>query len=375
MRLRENYTPFVTTGLVLTVAILAVFQFYNLREPGRIQAVESADRLAAEEIGRALYQENCVACHGGNGEGKIGPALNSRELLKITSDDTFFSLTRIGVPGTIMPAWGQATGGPFTDEQLRQIVAFIRSWEPTAPQIASEPNEPDPVRGATIFSTTCFICHGENGMGNERGPRLNDPQRLDDFDESWYRSTIAYGRPARGMPTWGTVLSPGQIDDLVALMTAWREGQVVKPAISLSKHLASALFALQQFDPLDAEFRLNAALDQANNSQARDIQAILALIQDKDRAGAEARLIALLPPEEIGKELYMAYCAACHGVDGSGGIGKNLNANSFVQANTDDDLVTFLLAGREGTAMDGFQGMLTAEQLSNVVTLLRTWQK
>jgi mono/diheme cytochrome c family protein len=74
-----------------------------------------------------------------------------------------------------MPAWGQTTGGPFTDEQLRQIVAFLRSWEPTAPQIALEINEPDPVRGATIFSTTCFICHGENGMGNERGPRLNDP--------------------------------------------------------------------------------------------------------------------------------------------------------------------------------------------------------
>jgi len=375
MRQRENYTPFVATGLGLTVAILAVFQFYLWREPGRIQAVEAADRQTAEKAGRVLYNENCVACHGENGEGKAGPALNSRELLKTTSDDVFFSLTRTGVPGTIMPAWGQTTGGPFTDEELRQLVAFIRSWEPTAPQIAVEKNEPDPIRGATIFSTTCFICHGEDGMGNERGPRLNDPQRLDDFDDSWYRSTIAYGRPAKGMPTWGTVLSPGQIDDLVALLTAWREGQVVKPAISTSKHLASALFALQQFDPLDAEFRLNAALAQANDSQAREIQAILTLIQEKDRAGAEAGLIALLPPEEIGKELYAAYCAPCHGVDGSGGIGKNLNANSFIQANTDDDLVAFLLAGREGTAMDGFQGLLTTEQLSNVVTLLRTWQK
>ena len=212
-------------------------------------------------------------------------------------------------------------------------------------------------------------------MGNERGPRLNDPQRLDDFDEAWYRSTIAYGRPAKGMPTWGTVLSPAQIDDLVALLTAWREGQVVNPAISTSKHLASALFALQQFDPLDAEFRLNAALAQANNSQAKEIQAILTLIQEKNRAGAEAGLIAMLPPEEIGKELYAAYCAPCHGVDGSGGIGKNLNANSFIQANTDDDLVDFLLAGREGTAMDGFQGLLTDEQLSNLVALLRDWQK
>jgi mono/diheme cytochrome c family protein len=375
MRQQENYTPFVATGLGLTMVILAVFQFYLWREPERIRTVEAADRLAAEASGGILYNENCVACHGENGEGKAGPALNSRELLKTTSDDVLFSLTRSGVPGTIMPAWGQTIGGPFTDEELRQLVAYIRSWEPTAPQIVVEKNEPDPVRGATIFSTTCFICHGENGMGNERGPKLNDPQRLDDFDEGWYRSTIAYGRPAKGMPTWGTVLSPGQIDDLVALLTAWREGQVVKPAIPTSKHLASALFALQQFDPLDAEFRLNAALAQANDSQAREIQAILALIQEKDRAGAEAGLIAMLPPEEIGRELYAAYCAPCHGVDGSGGIGKNLNANSFIQANTDNELVDFLLAGREGTAMDGFQGLLTDEQLSNLVALLRGWQK
>src|SRR3990172_365008 len=125
MRPRENYTPFIATGLGLTLAILIVFQMHVLGEPKRIQAVEAADLSAAQAAGRNLYADNCVACHGGNGEGLVGPALNSRELLKMTADETLASLIRTGVPGTVMPAWGQAFGGPFTDEQVSQLVAFI----------------------------------------------------------------------------------------------------------------------------------------------------------------------------------------------------------------------------------------------------------
>ncbi len=375
MRARENYTPFVTAGLGLTLAILATFQVYLWREPARIQAVEAADRLAAETAGRTLYADNCADCHGENGEGKVGPALNSRELLKTTTNDTLFNLTRTGVPGTAMPSWGQPFGGPFTDEQVTQLVAFIRVWEPTAPELTSIVATPDPVRGAAIFANTCFICHGENGLGTDRAPALNDPERLKEFDDAWYRSTIAHGRPAKGMPTWGTVLSPGQINDLAALLAAWREGQTVRSVIPFIKHLSSALFALRQFDQLDAVFYLSAALTQANNQQAEEIQAALDLIKDNHLAEAETRLITLLPPEAMGQELFATNCAPCHGNDGTGGLGKTLHNNKFMQAKSDDELIAFLLAGRKGTAMDGFEGILTPEDLSNLIILMRTWQK
>jgi mono/diheme cytochrome c family protein len=322
-----------------------------------------------------LYADNCVACHGGNGEGLVGPALNSRELLKMTADETLASLIRTGVPGTVMPAWGQAFGGPFTDEQVSQLVAFIRAWEATAPEATPVVSAPDPVRGATIYANTCFICHGENGQGTDRAPKLNDPAMLRDFDDAWYRKTISNGRPAKGMPTWGTVLSPQQIDDVVALFAAWREGQTVMPDISIKRRLRSALFALQQFDQPDAVFHLKAALAQASGAEANDIQAVLALAEQKDWAGAQARLLILLPPAEIGEELFTINCAACHGADGAGGLGKNLRANTFIQSKNDADLIAFVLAGRKGTAMDGFEGILTPEELSYIVALLHTWQK
>lgn len=269
----------------------------------------------------------------------------------------------------------QAFGSPLTDQQVTQLVAFIRAWDPTASEIMPTVSAPDLVRGATIFAETCFICHGENGQGTDHAPKLNDPATLRDFDNTWYRNTIAHGRPAKGMPTWGTVLSPQQIDDVVALIAAWREGQTVMPLISLRRHLRSALFAVQQFDQPDALFHLRAALAQASAADATDIQAVIDLLIQKDWAGAQARLLTVLPPEEIGQELFVLNCAACHGVQGTGGLGKNLHDNTFIQSQSDEELIAFLLKGRAGTAMDGFEGILAPEDLGYLVTLIRSWQK
>ena len=376
MRPAENYAPFVIAGLGLTWAIGAVVQMHLLREPARLETVQATEQAHSETAGRALFDEHCAACHGAAGEGKpgVGPALNARELLKTTPDEILFGLTNTGVPSTLMPAWGQAFGGPFTDDQVRQLVAFMRAWEPTAPETRAADYAPDPERGAAIFAGTCFVCHGDEGQGTERGPLLNDPARLDDFEPPWYRNTIAYGRPAKGMPSWGAVLSPQQIDDVVALLMAWRDGQSVRAAIPLSKRLASALFALQQFDPVDAQYYLTAALTQASGPAAAEIQAALDLIAARDRAGAEASVLALLPPEQIGQELYAAYCASCHELDGTGGLGKSLRANAFIVDREDAELVRFLAAGREGTAMDALGGVLTEEQLGYIVLVLRAWQ-
>jgi mono/diheme cytochrome c family protein len=371
---RENFAPFYAAGLILGLAILGTFQFYIRREPFRIQANLVADREAAVKAGAGLYAENCAACHGEQGEGLVGPPLNSRELLRTTQDDLLFSLTRTGVPGTNMPAWGQAFGGPFTDEQVNQLIAYLRAWEPTAPQIVVEQRMPDPVRGATLFETTCFICHGQHGSGTEIAPAINDRERLSQFEDDWYRAVISNGRPAKGMPTWGTVLSPEQIGDLVALIRAWRDGLTVAPDISLVRRVSSALYAVRQFDPLDATFHLGAALAQTEGPEAVELQQAVELIRQNRLFEAEALLVGLFPPEEMGRELFTTHCAACHGEGGTGRTGPNLHENGFVQSRSDEDLVSFILEGRRGTAMDGFGGTLASEEVANLIALLRSWQ-
>lgn len=374
MRARENYEPFIFVAFGLTLIILVVFQVYIFREPARIQEQQAADLSTTIEEGHGLFTDNCAACHGEDGEGNIGPALNSQQFLNMTSDDAIFHLMRTGVPGTNMPAWGQAFGGPFTDQQVTQLVRFIRAWEPTAPNIVPIANTPDPVNGARIYTRTCFVCHGKDGQGTDRAPALNDPQRLNRLDSAWYRSTIAFGRPARGMPTWGTVLAPGQINDLVALLDAWREGKTVTDDTPLYVYLSSALFAIRDFDQVDAEYYLNVALAKADDTQTADIQNVIDLVQKNQLFVAQSEVAALLPPEQMGQALFTNNCSSCHGADGTGGLGPNLHDNPFVAAQTDAALTAFLLAGRPGTTMAGFQGILAEEDTPNLVLLLRSWQ-
>ena len=182
------------------------------------------------------------------------------------------------------------------------------------------------------------------------------------------------GRPAKGMPTWGTVLSPLQVNDVVALLAAWREGITVTSNIPLITLVTNALFAIREFDRPDAAFYLRAAVPLAESAQEEEIHAILNLVEENHLYEAESRLITLLPPEEMGRASFSSNCAPCHGDDGTGGLGPRLRANEFVQSKSDEELIEFVLSGRRGTAMDGFEGILGSEEINNIITLLRQWQ-
>lgn len=282
----ENYTPHITVAFGLTLAILASFQIYIWREPTRITRDQNRDQLFAVTAGRSLYAENCSLCHGEEGEGVDGPALNDKRFLVDTSDETIFSLTSSGVPSTEMPAWNHTFGGPFTDQQIRQLVAFIRNWEETAPDHRAIAMQGDSVKGLTIFSSTCVVCHGENGLGSERAPALNDPAKLKQFDDSWFEQTIANGRPAQGMPTWGTVLAPEQIRDLVALLRAWGQGETVElPGAEVYLHEASHAIGHNNIE--EAEHQLEEAAKIATEEQHQEIEAALDALRSGDVAAAQ----------------------------------------------------------------------------------------
>jgi mono/diheme cytochrome c family protein len=88
--------------------------------------------------GAALYDFNCKACHGPEAKGRVGASL-TQNWGSIRPDLAIRSTIVNGVPGSAMPAWSTAEGGPLTDTQIDDIVAYIVSLPVPAGQISPTP--------------------------------------------------------------------------------------------------------------------------------------------------------------------------------------------------------------------------------------------
>jgi cbb3-type cytochrome c oxidase subunit III len=83
------------------------------------------------EVGARLYRENCASCHGPDGKGVEGPALNNQGLLRDATDAYLVETIRRGRRGTSMPSFAapSTTHRLLSDEEIESIVTFIRAWE------------------------------------------------------------------------------------------------------------------------------------------------------------------------------------------------------------------------------------------------------
>ena len=84
----------------------------------------------AAAVGAKIFKSNCELCHGpqGHGDGIAGQSLEPRpknlaNLQAMVGDDFLFWRIHEGKSGTAMVAWN----GILTDEQIWQIVSFIRT--------------------------------------------------------------------------------------------------------------------------------------------------------------------------------------------------------------------------------------------------------
>ena len=125
----------LATGIVLMGVLIAAFVLYKIREP-ELRTTARAEQVAEyTEHGSQLFANNCSSCHGDNGEGEDAPTLNAKEFLQTTTDEQIRLITAGGITGTDMPTWSIDMGGSLTDQQIEQIVTYMRSWESTAPSV------------------------------------------------------------------------------------------------------------------------------------------------------------------------------------------------------------------------------------------------
>ncbi len=120
-------------GVVFLAAMVLAFPFYRWFEPANREDARETVQQSLAAQGQDLYSLNCASCHGLNGEGGIGPALNSKEFLQASTDEQTQLLIAVGVPGSQMNAYSLDYGGPLTSEQIKALATFMRTREEDAP--------------------------------------------------------------------------------------------------------------------------------------------------------------------------------------------------------------------------------------------------
>ena len=186
------------------------------------------------EDGAQLYERMCALCHGslGEGYGAAGAvALGNPKFLAVADDAYLFENIARGRQGTRMSVWSDTYGGPLTDDQVRQIVRYIRQWQ-TEPvvDISSIEVTGDPGQGMVIYVRECASCHGDQGEGRDEAPAapngapsLNHPTFLETASDGFIQFSVAKGRPGMSMPAYEGVLSAEEIGDVVAYIRAWQK--------------------------------------------------------------------------------------------------------------------------------------------------------
>lgn len=81
--------------------------------------------------GAISYDQNCAMCHGLNGEGRVGATL-AKDWPSIRPDLAVKATIERGIQGSAMPAWSQANGGPLSEAEINNIVAYILTWSTPA---------------------------------------------------------------------------------------------------------------------------------------------------------------------------------------------------------------------------------------------------
>jgi cytochrome c oxidase cbb3-type subunit 3 len=126
----------------------------------------------AAKAGEYEFRINCALCHGlGAHGGGRGPDLTRAQKKHAHSDADLFQVISSGIPGTVMPANGtNGQGVGMTDEEIWQIITYIRSVEVKAP---AHPTG-GAARGKELFygDANCSLCHMVEGKGGRVGPEL-----------------------------------------------------------------------------------------------------------------------------------------------------------------------------------------------------------
>ncbi|TAK11251.1 MAG: c-type cytochrome [Anaerolineae bacterium] len=312
--------------------------------------------------GQRLFATNCASCHGAS--------------VAVSGTEEELSATiRQGGLHLEMPAWGDR----LTEEQIRSLAGYV-----VDPETGAD--------GKPLYQERCTACHPA---------RVPSAGTMTEAIE-----IITTGGSHETMPVWGDLLTPEQLDALVtytwnaSLGTGSGLGQDI-----FSQNCSSCHGAFGEGGPNPTRAGdIIAPISTAEYLKTRDditLRAIIAQGQPNfgmspfglayggplDDANLDA-LVAFLrsweanPPVDLppdvqsdtvsltGGEIFATVCSQCHGINADGGVGPSLRTAAFQSSNTSESIFNTINDGHENTAMIAWGGILSSQQIQDIVDFL-----
>lgn len=228
---------YLLVGAITALFIAIWMPLYWLKEPSRLAGKAQFFQEREVREGGELYLATCATCHGQQAQGSprsvfidgkqyeyAEPPLKYiysryKEAGRNEDDITqlIYDAINRGRPGTPMPTWGLAFGGPFNIAQVDNLVLWIKSIQEDFPK--AEGGKP----GSALFAANCAICHGREAQG-AIGPNLQIAlQRLtrEQVAKAIREGRLNINRPS--MPAWAA-LGDEAIQKLVDFIASIQKG-------------------------------------------------------------------------------------------------------------------------------------------------------
>ncbi len=276
-------------------------------------AAESAAAAGGGSVsGSRVFAANCASCHGGSGQGGVGPALAGRSL----SSSAVRSV--VGSGRGLMPSFAST----LSAEEVAAVAAYVSSLgSGTAAGPSTTVNDSTgstsvgdgdstgggSASGSRVFASNCAACHGASGQGGI-GPTLAGRS----LTVSSVTNVVGSGRGL--MPSFSSTLSAEEVAAVAAYVSSLGSGAAVGPTTTVNDTTAST----------------SAGGGSTGGGSAS------------------------------GSTVFASNCAACHGASGQGGIGPTLAGRSLSVSAVSD------VVGSGRGMMPSFSSTLSAEEVAAV---------
>ncbi|TAK36640.1 MAG: c-type cytochrome [Chloroflexota bacterium] len=382
----------VVAGVLIAMAMACGSNSALTKETGAGSNTKPASLLPTVSAGKQLYQQHCSTCHGAEGIRMPIAPLQSKEFLESRGDATLILVISEGKGA--MPAWGKPRGGPLTDAQVQNVVAYLNY------AASRESSSVKAGAGQQLYTESCARCHGDKGDRIPVAP-LNVKGFLDSRSNDSLATTIADGRGQ--MPgnskTKGGRLTDSQIQDTISYLrnvvetnvaAAAGRGRETYVASCLGCHgekgdrVSGVALASLEFLTSRGDGKLIASIGEGASTMPgfgrakggsldpSDIGAILAYLKAWSGTRASSAL-PLAGPAGEAKELYSRNCAPCHGETGDKVSGIQLRSKGFLQQKGDTLLKQTIARGNaKGMPAWGKEsgGPFSDDQINGLVAYL-----